>query len=134
MEASGKKSDVSKTWHKHKMAFLTQAANRGSISTGYDIDNSYKNENDNTERMYRAWGGITANTRTWTTSLWIKRTELGACYIWGAGVSGNDVVVVDFDSSDRLGFRSTKDAANDCVYERQESLETLQLGIIWFLQ
>jgi len=98
------------------MAFLTEAANRGSISTEYDIDNSYKNENDNTERMYRAWGGITANTRTWTVSLWIKRTELGACYTWGAGTSGNDVLVVDFDSSDRLGFRSTKDAANDCVY------------------
>ena len=85
-------------------------------SGGYDIDNSYKNENDNTERMYRAWGGITANTKTWTVSLWVKRTELGACYLWGAGTSGNDVLVVDFDSSDRLGFRSTKNAANDCVY------------------
>jgi hypothetical protein len=98
------------------MSLLQHAAAIPVGDTGYDIDNSYKNENDNTERMYRAWGGITANTRTWTTSLWIKRTELGACYIWGAGVSGNDVVVVDFDSSDRLGFRSTKDAANDCVY------------------
>ena len=98
------------------MEVLQRTANRGSISTGYDIENSYKNENDNTERMYRAWGGITANTRTWTVSLWVKRTELGACYIWGAGVSGNDVVVVDFDSSDRLGFRSTKSAADDCVY------------------
>jgi hypothetical protein len=105
--------------------FLTEAANRGSISTGYDIDHSYKNENDNTERMYRAWGGITANTRTWTTSLWIKRTELGACYIWGAGVSGNDVVVVDFDSSDRLGFRSTKDAANDCVYRTNRTFRDI---------
>jgi len=100
------------------MEVLQRTANRGSISTdtGYNIDNSYKNENDNTERMYRGWGGITANTRTWTVSLWVKRTELGACYLWGAGVSGNDVVVVNFDSSDRLGFRSTKSAANDCVY------------------
>ena len=99
------------------METLQRTANRGSISTGnYEIDNSYKNENDNTERMYRPWGGITANTRTWTVSLWVKRTELGACYIWGAGTSGNDVVVVDFDSSDRLGFRSTKSSANDCVY------------------
>ena len=99
------------------MEVLQRTANRGSVSTGsYEIDNSYKNENDNTERMYRPWGGITANTRTWTVSLWVKRTELGACYTWGAGTSGNDVLVVDFDSSDRLGFRSTKDAANDCVY------------------
>jgi hypothetical protein len=87
-----------------------------SASGGYNIENSYKNENDNTERMYRAWGGITANTRTWTVSLWVKRTELGASLVWGAGVSGNDVLVVDFDSSDRLGFRSTKDTADDCVY------------------
>ena len=33
------------------MAFLTQAANRGSISTGYDIDNSLKLEADNTEYL-----------------------------------------------------------------------------------
>jgi len=98
------------------MEALQRLHNRGSISTGYDIDNSYKNENDNTERMYRPWGGITANTRTWTVSLWVKRTELGACYTWGAGVSGNDVLVVDFDSDDRLGFRSTISATNDCVY------------------
>ena len=33
------------------MAFLTEAANRGSISTGYDIDNSLKLEADNTEYL-----------------------------------------------------------------------------------
>ena len=117
MVLSGKKLAEAKIWLKPNMETLQRTANRGSVSTGnYEIDNSYKNENDNTERMYRGWGGITANTRTWTVSLWVKRTELGACYLWGAGVSGNDVVVVNFDSSDRLGFRSTKSAANDCVY------------------
>ena len=39
------------------METLQRTANRGSISTGYDIDNSVKFEADNTERMYRAWGG-----------------------------------------------------------------------------
>ena len=37
------------------MEALQRLHNRGSVSTGYDIDNSYKNEADNTERMYRAW-------------------------------------------------------------------------------
>ena len=33
------------------MAFLTEAANRGSISTGYEIDNSLKFESANTESL-----------------------------------------------------------------------------------
>ena len=35
------------------MAFLTEAANRGSISTGYDIDNSLKFEAANSEKLSR---------------------------------------------------------------------------------
>ena len=99
------------------MEALQRLHNRGSVSTGYDIDNSYKNEADNTERMYRAWGGITANTQTWTVSLWVKRTELGTLqHIWGAGVSGNDVLLLSFQTDNTLKFRSTKSGANDCVY------------------
>ena len=99
------------------MAFLTEAANRGSISTGYDVDNSTKFEADNTERMYRAWGGGGGNDQTWTVSLWVKRTELGTLqHIWGAGVSGNDVLLVSFQTDNTLKFRSTKSGADDCVY------------------
>jgi hypothetical protein len=36
------------------METLQRTANRGSISTGYDIDNSLKLEADNTEKLYRA--------------------------------------------------------------------------------
>ena len=43
--------------------FLTEAANRGSISTGYDIDNSLKLEADNTEFMDRIIT-TTGNRRT----------------------------------------------------------------------
>ena len=57
------------------MAFLTQAANRGSISTGYDIDNSLKFEADNSEYIYRT-PSSSGNRKTWTLSFWIKRTEL----------------------------------------------------------
>ena len=99
------------------METLARAANRGSISTGgYDIDNSYKNESDNTERMYRAWGGITANTKTWTVSLWVKRTELGSLqYIWGAGTGGADFLGVGFLADDTLRFRQYV-SADHCVY------------------
>jgi len=101
------------------METLQRTANRGSISTGpYEIDNSTKFEADNTERMYRAWGGSGGgNDQTWTVSLWVKRTELGTLqHIWGAGVSGNDVLLVSFQTDNTLKFRSTKDGANDCVY------------------
>ena len=36
------------------METLQRTANRGSISTGYDIDNSVKLEADNNEWFYRA--------------------------------------------------------------------------------
>ncbi len=63
------------------MESLARTANRGSISTGYDIDNSLKIEADNTERMQRQYSNITSagtptSTKIATISFWIKRTEL----------------------------------------------------------
>ena len=37
-------------------------------------------------------------------------------HIWGAGVSGNDVLLVSFQTDNTLKFRSTKSGADDCVY------------------
>ena len=55
--------------------FLTEAANRGSISTGYDIENSSVWEPDLADQAYRSQGS-TAGTRTKQTfSVWLKRTE-----------------------------------------------------------
>ena len=55
------------------MAFLTEAANRGSISTGFDIDNSLSLKAANSEHLYRTMvnGG---NRRTWTYSIWFKKS------------------------------------------------------------
>jgi len=57
------------------MEVLQRTANRGSISTGYDIDNSCKFEDDNDEWLYRTNVSGT-NTKTWTVSWWFKQTEL----------------------------------------------------------
>ena len=57
------------------MEALQRLHNRGSISTGYDIDNSVKLEPDNAEFLKR--NQADGNTRTWTYSMWVKRTELG---------------------------------------------------------
>jgi hypothetical protein len=61
------------------MAFLTKAANRGSIATGYDIENSLVLEDANDESMIRNYSGD-GDRRTWTYSTWIKRTELSQDY------------------------------------------------------
>jgi hypothetical protein len=63
------------------METLQRTANRGSISTGYDIDNSLKIEADNAERMQRSYANITSagtptSTKIATISFWLKRTEL----------------------------------------------------------
>ena len=59
------------------METLARAANRGSISTGYDIDNSLKFEADNTEYLSKTPGSA-GNRKTWTFSGWVKRTEIGS--------------------------------------------------------
>jgi len=83
------------------MAFLTKAANRGSIATGYDIDYSCKFEQDNSESMTRtATQSQGGNRKTWTWSGWIKRTELGRhMYLFSAGGTGFQIL-----SSDNIRF------------------------------
>ena len=88
------------------MAFLTKAANRGSIATGYDIDNSVKLEQP--ERLNRGYDGagniasITATDRKKTTlSYWVKRTQLNA--------SGNGIVFIMYaGNAIMLGFENDK--------------------------
>ena len=70
------------------METLQRTANRGSVSTGYDIDNSCKFEADNTEKIQSAESDA-GNRRTWTFSIWCKRTELGSgnFALWSIGDS-----------------------------------------------
>ena len=70
------------------METLQRTANRGSVSTGYDIDNSCKFEADNTEIIYRTNESGT-NRKTFTTSVWFKRTETGVTQeVWHGGRNG----------------------------------------------
>ena len=58
------------------MAFLERNANRGSISTGYDIDNSMKCQaNSGNEWFYRD-NPSEGNRRTFTFSFWHKRSQV----------------------------------------------------------
>jgi len=101
------------------MAFLTEAANRGSISTGYDIGNSCKFESANTESLTKSQ--TASNRRTWTLSFWFKRTKVDSAlqYVFEAGSSGSTLLslfingtsdwrIYEYVSGARkLGFYST---------------------------
>ena len=73
------------------MEALQRLHNRGSISTGYDIDNSLKFESDNAEYLM-AEGRSQGTQETWTFSIWLKRSEVNngfvAQYIMSAGSDG----------------------------------------------
>ena len=88
------------------MAFTDRLHNRGSISTGYDIEYSNKFESDNSEgitRNYDASTGAnciannsTTNAKKFTVSYWVKKTELlasGQNIPWIAIAGGNATVV-----------------------------------------
>ena len=73
------------------METLQRTANRGSVSTGYDIDNSCKFESDNTEYLSRTPSSA-SNQKTWTWSGWVKTTEPSnsAQTIWAGGTGSGD--------------------------------------------
>tara|TARA_B100001113_G_scaffold349280_1_gene344429 strand:+ start:641 stop:2035 length:1395 start_codon:yes stop_codon:yes gene_type:complete len=57
------------------MAFTDRLHNRGSVSTGYDIDYSLLLEGSDSEKLSRT-PSSDGNMQTWTVSCWVKRTEL----------------------------------------------------------
>jgi hypothetical protein len=72
------------------METLQRTANRGSVSTGYDVANSVKLEADNSEFFIRTVSSAGSRT-TGTISLWLKRTELSTLqYVFEMGNVDND--------------------------------------------
>jgi len=88
------------------METLQRTANRGSISTGYDIDNSCKFEADNSEGMWFA-PSSTTNDTTWTFSCWFKQTELASVVnsIFGHYTDANNQALYRIDSDNKLELR-----------------------------
>lgn len=82
------------------MESLARTANRGSVSTGYDIDNSVKFEDANDEYLTRTNASGT-NDKTFTVSFWFKRTKLGGVQeLWDGGV---------YSEATRIGFGLSSD-------------------------
>lgn len=74
------------------METLQRAANRGSVPTGYDIDNSLKFEADNTEYLSHSSSGGSGTKVTY--SFWCKRTELdSSSYMQVSGISTSSETV-----------------------------------------
>ena len=91
------------------METLQRTANRGSISTGFDIDNSLKLESDNTEYLTYT-PSSTTNVKTWTFSCWVKRTELyngsNTQHLLGHFTDGSNHSAFRFDDADVLELRN----------------------------
>lgn len=84
------------------METLQRLHNRGSVSTGYNIDNSCKFEEDNSEYLERATGGGNGSTTQHTISVWVKRTELAkASFILGFANIGR----LRFESDDKIEYQ-----------------------------
>ncbi len=86
------------------MEVLQRLHNRGSISTGFNIDNSLKFEADNSEYMHFTSSSQTDYERM-AYSVWLKRTELGTSQVFmefGHGTANTSNLRIGFDSNDRL--------------------------------
>jgi len=83
------------------MEVLQRTANRGSIATGgYDIANSLKFEEDNSENITTT-NQAAGDRKTWTFSAWIKRTDITYDY---ATIFGAEFTIIKFLGDDRLGL------------------------------
>ena len=88
------------------METLQRTANRGSISTGYDIDNSVKIEPANDEGLHFT-PSSTTNTDTFTFSCWFKRTEISNQLntLFGSYTDGSNHAIFRFKTDDTLELR-----------------------------
>jgi|5B_taG_2_1085324.scaffolds.fasta_scaffold16026_2 hypothetical protein len=95
------------------METLQRTANRGSLSTGYEIENSVKLEPDNSEFLSRTIGS-TSNRKTFTVSCWFKRTELKA---GAADANGHNLFMAGGDSTSMvsLQFHTWQDTYADTL-------------------
>ena len=76
-----------------------------SVKGGYNVDNSCRFNDGSVDYLDRTFdsGG---SRRTFTVSLWVKRSELGATNpLWAAAGSGGGQCSLVFDSSDKLQLR-----------------------------
>ena len=87
------------------METLQRTANRGSISTGYDIDNSLKFEHDNSEEL-NFTPSSNGSQREFTFSCWLKRAEVGrVTSIFGHYTNGSNQSLFRIDPDDKLEIR-----------------------------
>ena len=84
------------------METLQRTANRGSISTGYDIDNSLKLEADDLQNLNKTFSSA-GNRKIWTFSCWFKRTEIG-------GSIRDSLFASYVDTNNRLRFNYSNEA------------------------
>ena len=88
------------------METLQRTANRGSVSTGYDVDNSVKLDRLNSEKLQFTFDQAATNLKKNTLSIWFKRNVIGVnqgLYQFGDDASGEHTYI-RFTASDDKGF------------------------------
>jgi len=96
------------------METLQRTANRGSISTGYDVDNSLKIESDNSESLNRTLGTPT-NVDKATFSFWFKRTEQGRQWLFSTRQNTSspyDTFRISMTADDEIQVQNYQSAYN----------------------
>jgi len=113
MAQFGKRLAEAKIWLKPNMETLQRTANRGSVATGYDVDNSVSLQTAGVNSEFFNYTVSSAGSRTkGTVSMWIKRSSLGTVqYLWEQGNTDNETgrIFARFGTDDtlRIGTGST---------------------------
>ena len=106
-----------------------------SATGGYDIDNSCKFEADNTEIIYRTNESGT-NRKTFTTSVWFKRTETGVTQeVWHGGRNGELVgmgIITYSGFADQLWIDIGGGSGNTGTLYRSASNQVLRDTSAWY--
>lgn len=89
---------------------LLALSGTNSVSGGYDIDYSLKNESDNGERFQSVNLGTPTSVRTFTFSMWVKRTELAA--------NGSQPYILNLQANTGISvqLQFAADSSTDSIY------------------
>ena len=103
--------------------------------TGYDVDNSIRFEDGNSDSLSRT-PSSSGNRKTWTFSTWIKRSELGRIQnFFSAGTNNQNYTRIQFNSDDTIYIAHVDSAATTTEKQTTQKFRDISswMHIVWHI-
>ena len=103
--------------------------------TGYDVDNSIRFEDGSSDNLSRT-PSSSGNRKTWTFSIWIKRSELGRTQnFFSAGTNNQNYTRIQFNSDDTIYIAHVDSAATTTEKQTTQKFRDISswMHVVWHI-